>query len=135
MDGWYSHYLLCFLMNKLKTYSAGVLHHGVSETAVSLCFKLQVIGALQDYSFLQVAGPFVHIAHRVLAVVGDGLGRLFGQQADKRHLDCNGVCRLIFVAIRELETQARQSWCQGQCDFLKDQSRPSQYDNRIKLKG
>lgn len=85
------------------TYWAGVLHHCVSEPVVSLCFELQIVGALEDYSFLKVACPLVPVAHRVLAVVGDGLGCLFGEQADESHLNCDGVCRLIFVAISKLE--------------------------------
>lgn len=89
----------------MKTYCAGVLHHCVSEVVVSLCFELQVVGALQDYSFLIVAHLLILIAHRVLAVVGDGLRCLFGEQADESHLHCHRVGRLIFVAVSELKEQ------------------------------
>ena len=76
----------------MGTYCAGVLHHCVSEPVVSFCFEIQVVGAFEDHSLLQVAVLLVLVAHRVLAVVGDGLGRLFGEQADECHLDCDGVC-------------------------------------------
>lgn len=89
----------------MGTYCAGVLHHCVSEPVVSLCFELQVVGAFEEHSLLQVARLLVLIAHRVLAVVGNGLGCFFGEQADERHLDRDRICRMLFVAIRELEIQ------------------------------
>lgn len=89
----------------MGTYCAGVLQHCVSEPVVSFCFELQVVGAFEEHSLLQVAILFVLIAHGVLAVVGDGLGCLFGEQADESHLNRDGVCSLIFVAVRELEIQ------------------------------
>lgn len=94
---------------KAGTHCAGVLHHCVSEAAVSLGLELQVVVAFEDHRFLQVADFLILVAHRVLAVVGDGLGGLFGEQADEGHLDCDRVGRLILVAIRELETKKKQT--------------------------
>lgn len=93
----------------MGTYRAGVLHHCVSEAVVALCLQLQIVGAFEDHSFLEVAHLLVLIAHRVLAVVGDGLGCLFGQEADEGHLHCDGVRWLIFVAVHELGTKMKQS--------------------------
>lgn len=89
-----------------KTYSAGVFHHGVSEAVVSLGLELQVVGGFEDDGLLQVARLLVLVAHRVLAVVGDGLRRFFGQQANEGHLHSQRVCRLVFVAVGELQTFA-----------------------------
>lgn len=36
-------------------------------------------------------------------MIGDGLRCLFGEQADERHLNCDGVGQLIFVAIHKLK--------------------------------
>jgi len=85
------------------TYCAGVLHHRVSEAVVPFCFELQVIGTLEDYGFLIVARLLVLVAYGVLAVVGDGLRCLFGEQADESHLNCDRVGRLFLVAVSELE--------------------------------
>ena len=90
-----------------EAYRAFVLHHGVSESVVALCLELQVVGALEDQGLLQVVGLGVLVGHRVLAVVGDGLGRLLRQQADEGHLDRDGVDRLVFVAIGELDGEKR----------------------------
>lgn len=73
--------------SKVETHCAGVLQHCVSEAVVSLGLEFQIVVALEDHSFLQVAALFVLVAHRVLAVVGDGLGSLFGEQSYKSHLD------------------------------------------------
>lgn len=96
-------------VQKVGTHCAGVLQHCVSEAAVSLGLELQVVVALEDHGFLQVAGLLVLVAHRVLAVVGDGLGGLFGEQADESHLDCDRVGRLILVAVRELEKKKKEA--------------------------
>lgn len=90
-----------------RTYRARVLHHRVSEAVVALCFELQVVGAFKDHSFLHVTRLGVLVAHRVLAVVGDGLSCFFGEQTDEGHLHGDGVRRLIFVPVSELETQIR----------------------------
>lgn len=96
-------------VQNVGTHCAGVLQHCVSEAAVSLGLELQVVVALEDHGFLQVAGLLVLVAHRVLAVVGDGLGGLFGEQADESHLDCDRVGRLILVAVRELEKKKKSN--------------------------
>lgn len=101
-------------VQNVGTHCAGVLQHCVSEAAVSLGLELQVVVALEDHGFLQVAGLLVLVAHRVLAVVGDGLGGLFGEQADESHLDCDRVGRLILVAVRELEKKKKRSNGGGQ---------------------
>lgn len=42
-------------------------------------------------------------------MVGDGLRCLLGKQADEGHLNSDGVCSLILVAISKLETQRKRS--------------------------
>ena len=87
----------------MNAYRAFVFHHGVSKAVVALCLQLHVVGSLEDQGLLQVVGLGILVGHRVLAVVGNGLGRLLRQQTDEGHLDRDRVGRLVFVAVGELD--------------------------------
>lgn len=83
-------------------YRAAVLQDAVGEPAVALGSDLHVVGALDEEGFLQVARLLVHVGDAVLAVVGDVLGALGGQQAEEGQLDAGGVGRQALIAVAEL---------------------------------
>lgn len=68
------------------THSAAILQHSEGEAAVALSPQLHVVGALEHHCLLQVAGLLVHVGNAVLAVVGDVLAGLVGQQAHEGEL-------------------------------------------------
>ena len=64
------------------THRAAILQNGVCEPAVALSPDLHIVGALDEQSLLEVASSFVQVGNAVLAVVGDVLRALGGQQAE-----------------------------------------------------
>lgn len=85
-----------------QSYRAAVLQYAVGEAAVALSSDLHVIGALQQHGLLQVARGGVHVGHAVLAVVGEVLRGLGGEQPQEGHLDGGGVWCQAVVAVVEL---------------------------------
>lgn len=69
-----------------QTHRAAVVQNSVSETAVSLCLDLQVIGPFQNHSFFQVLRLVIHVPNTVSTKVGDVLGSFLGQEAQECHL-------------------------------------------------
>ena len=84
------------------THRAVILQNGVCEPAVTLSPDLHVVGALDEQSLLEVASSFVQVGNAILAVVGDVLGALSGQQAEEGHLDVGGVGSQVVISIAEL---------------------------------
>lgn len=93
----------------VHSYRATILQHAVGEAAVALSSDLHVIGALQQHSLLQVARRGVHVGHAVLAVVGEVLRDLSGQQPQESHLDGGGVWCQAVVAVVELDGAAMRT--------------------------
>lgn len=85
-----------------SSYRAAVLQHAVSKAAVAFGSDLHVVGALQQHGLLQVARRGVHVGHAVLAVVGEVLGSLSGQQPQERHLNGGSVGCQAVITIVEL---------------------------------
>lgn len=86
----------------VPTHRAAILQDGVREPAVALSPDLHVIGALDEQGLLEVASCFVQVGNAVLAVVGDVLGALGGQQAQEGHLDVGSVGSQVVITIAEL---------------------------------
>ena len=84
------------------THRAAILQNGVCEPAVALSPDLHIVGALDEQSLLEVASSFVQVGNAVLAVVGDVLRALGGQQAQEGHLDVGGVGSQVVISIAEL---------------------------------
>lgn len=87
---------------RFPSYRAAVLQYAVGEAAVALSSDLHVVGALQQHGLLQVARGGVHVGHAVLAVVGEVLGGLGGEQPQEGHLDGGGIGCQAVVAVVEL---------------------------------
>lgn len=85
-----------------STHRAAILQDSVCEPAVALSPDLHVIGALDEQGLLEVASRFVQVGDAVLAVVGDVLGALGGQQAQEGHLDVGSVRSQVVISIAEL---------------------------------
>lgn len=85
-----------------KTHRAAILADAVCEAAVALSSDLDVIGALEKQSLLQVAGGGVHVGDAVLAVVCDVLRGLVGHQAHEGHLDADVLRISSLTAVLEL---------------------------------
>lgn len=97
-----------FLCRRPATYRAAVLQDAVGEPAVALGSDLHVVGSLDEDGFLQVARLLVHVGDAVLAVVGDVLGALGGQEAQEGHLDAGGVGGQVLIAVAELEGRGEE---------------------------
>lgn len=89
-------------------YRAAVLQDAVGEPAVALGPDLHVVGALDEEGFLQVARLLVHVGDAVLAVVGDVLGALGGQQAEEGQLDAGGGGGKALIAVAELQGRGKR---------------------------
>ena len=87
------------------THRAAILQNSIREPAVALSPDLHVVGALEEQGLLEVARGFVQVGDAVLAVVGDVLGALGGQQAQEGHLDVGGVGSQVVISIAELGGQ------------------------------
>ena len=94
------------------THRAAVVDHAVGEAAVALGPDLDLVGALEEQGLLEVASLLVHVGHAVLAVVGDVLGALGGQQAQEGHLDVGSVRSQVVISIAEL--YGREQWYEAQ---------------------
>ena len=86
----------------LRMYLAAIFQHAVCEAAIAFSSDLNVVGALQQHSLLQVARSLVHVGDAVLAVVGDVLGSVCGQQPQESQLDVGAVAWLVIISIAEL---------------------------------
>lgn len=84
------------------THRAAILADAVCEAAVAFGSDLNIVGALEKQSLLQVAGGGVHVGNAVLAVVCDVLGGLVGHQAHEGHLDADVLWISSIGAILEL---------------------------------
>lgn len=94
------------------THRAAILQNSIREPAVALSPDLHVVGALDEQGFLEVASSFVQVGNAVLAVVGDVLGALGGQQAQEGHLDVGSVRSQVVISIAEL--YGREQWYEAQ---------------------
>lgn len=94
------------------THRATILGDSIEEAAVALCSDLDLVGALEEQSVLQVAGLRVHVSHAVLAVVGDVLGSFSGHQPQEGQLNGNvswvGSLTTIFELPWEMEGRREQ---------------------------
>ncbi len=96
----------------MRAHRAAVLADSVCEAAVALRSDLDVVGALQEQSFLQVACGLVHVGDAVLAVVGDVLRSLVGHQTHEGQLDVNILWIRALAAVLELHrTRQNMSGC------------------------
>lgn len=84
------------------THSAAILQHGEGEAAVALGPQLHVVGALEHHCLLQVAALLVHVGDAVLAVVGDVLAGLVGQQAHEGQLGGHALGADGLIIVGEL---------------------------------
>lgn len=84
------------------THSAAILQHGEGEAAVALGPQLHVVGALERHSLLHVASLTIHVSHAVLAVVGDVLAGLVGQQAHEGQLGGHALWAECLIVVGEL---------------------------------
>lgn len=84
------------------THRAAIPQDSIGEPAVALSPDLHVIGALDEQGLLEVASGLIHVGDAVLAVVGDVLRTLRGQQTQESHLDIGSVGSQVAVAIAEL---------------------------------
>ena len=84
------------------THRAAILQNSICEPAVALSPDLHIIGALDEQGLLEVAGCFVQVGNAVLAVVGDILRALGGQQAEEGHLDVGSVGSQVVITVAEL---------------------------------
>lgn len=91
-----------------RTHRAAILADAVCEAAVALSTDLDVVGALEKQSLLQVAGGGVHVGDAVLAVVCDVLRGLVGHQAHEGHLDADVLRISSLAAILELHGGERR---------------------------
>ncbi len=90
-------------MNKQRaTHSAAILQHGEGEAAVALGPQLHIVGALEHHSLLQVAALTIHVGNTVLAVVGDVLASLVGQQAHEGQLGGHALGAEGLIVVGEL---------------------------------
>ncbi len=94
----------------VSTHRAAVLADSVCEAAVALRSDLDVVGALQEQSLLQVACALVHVGDAVLAVVGDVLRSLVGHQTHEGQLDVNILWIRALAAILELHRRHSRTW-------------------------
>lgn len=89
-------------MRERRSHRAAVLGDAVGEAAVALGSDLDVVGALQQHSLLQVAAGLVHVSDAVLAVVGDVLRGLVGHETHEGHLDVDVIGVGAICAVLEL---------------------------------
>lgn len=85
-----------------STHRTAILQDSIREPAVALSPDLHVVGALDEQGLLEVASCFVQVGDAVLAVVGDVLGALGGQQAQEGHLNIGSVGSQVVISIAEL---------------------------------
>lgn len=85
-----------------RTHRASILSDTVCEAAVALCSDLNLVGALQQKSLLQVARSLVHVCNAVLAVVCNVLGGLSGHEAQEGELNVDILSLGALAAILEL---------------------------------
>lgn len=90
-------------MKKRATHSAAVLQHGEGEAAVALCPQLHIVGASEHHSLLQAAALSIHVGNAVLAVVGDVLASLVGQQAHEGQLGGHALGAKGLVVVGKLQ--------------------------------
>lgn len=88
--------------NRSFPYRATIFSDGVCEAAIALCSDLDLVGALQQKSLLQVARGLVHVCNAVLAVVCDVLGSLSGHKTQEGELNVDILRLGVFIAILEL---------------------------------
>ncbi len=84
---------------------AAVLKNSICEAAVTLGADLHIIGPLQQQSFLQVSIGLIHVGNAVLAVIGEVLRSLGGQQSQESHLNACGIRCQIVISIAKLWRQ------------------------------
>lgn len=91
------------------THSAAILQHREGEAAVALSSQLHIVGALEHHGLLHVASLTIHVGNAVLAVVGDVLASLVGQQAHESQLGGHALGADCLVVVGELwEKERRQ---------------------------
>lgn len=90
------------------THSAAVLQHGEGEAAVALSSQLHIVGALEYHGLLQAAALTVHVGNAVLAVVGDVLAGLVGQQAHEGQLGGHALGAEGLIVVGELQEGKNQ---------------------------
>lgn len=84
------------------THSAAILQHREGKAAVALSPQLHVVGALEHHSLLHVASLTIHVCNAVLAVVGDVLASLVGQQAHEGQLGGHALWAECLIVVGEL---------------------------------
>lgn len=84
--------------------SAAILQHGEGEAAVALGSQFNIVGALDHHSLLQVTGLITHVSIAVLAVVGDVLAGLVGQQAHEGKLGGHALGAEGLIIVGKLST-------------------------------
>jgi len=82
---------------EVRTHRATILSDTVCEAAVALCSNLNLVGALEQKSLLQVARSLVHVCNAVLAVVCNILGGLSRHEAQEGELNVD-ILRLGALA-------------------------------------
>lgn len=85
------------------TYGATVLENAECEAAVALGPQLHVVGALEQHGLLQVAVLCVHVSNAVLAVIGDVLGGLVGQQTHEGQLSGHALGAQGLIIVSKLQ--------------------------------
>ena len=85
------------------TYRAAIYKNSVSESAVALGNKFDIIGSLQNDSLFQVASFLIHVCNAVLAMVGDVLRGMVGQQTHEGKLGSHFLGGYSFNIIFKLQ--------------------------------
>ena len=93
--------------NKDQTHRAAILADAVCEAAVALGSDLDIVGALEKQSLLQVARGGVHVGNAVLAVVSEVLGCFIGQKPQEGQLDTGSAGSRAILRVVELYNQTR----------------------------
>lgn len=91
------------LLHFTITYRAAIHKDSVSEPAVSLGDKFNIIGALQNDSLIQAASLLIQVGDAVPAVVGDVLGSAVGQQAHEGKLSGHFLGGHSFCVVFKLQ--------------------------------
>lgn len=94
--------LMLLIVSTTVSHRASILQDAVGEAAVALCSDLNLVGALEEQSLLEVSGSGIHVGDAVLAVVGDILGGLSGHETQEGQLDVDILWQRTLAAILEL---------------------------------